>query len=70
MKGCDFVVLDEASFLNPVFQVAGPVHQRALTPDGSFVDSRVSQHGSSVNCLLVGYLRGFPIQDYEVRLVD
>ena len=63
MKGCDFVVLDEASFLNPVFQVAGPVHQRALTPDGSFVDSHFSPHGSSVNCLLVDYLRGFPVRN-------
>ena len=70
MKGCDFVVLDEASFLNPIFHVAGPVHQRALAPDGSFVDRRFSQHGSSVNCLLVGYLRGFPVQDYGVRLVN
>ena len=70
MKGCDFVVLDEASFLNPLFHVTGPVRQRALAPDGSFVNNRFSQHGSSVNCLLVGYLRGFPVQDYGVRLVD
>ena len=70
LKGDDFAVLDGAAFLNHLFHVAGLVHQRALAPDGSFVDSRFSQHGSSVNCLFVGYLRGFPIQDYEVRLVD
>ena len=70
MKGCDFVVLDEASFSNLLFHAAGPFHQGVLTPDGSFVDSRFSQHGSSANCLLVGYLRGFPVQDYGVHLVD
>ena len=70
MKRCDFVMLDEASFSNPLFHVVGLVHQRALAPDGSFVDSRFSSHESSVNCLLVGYLCGFPVRDYGVRLVD
>ena len=70
MKGYDFVVLEETSFSNHLFHVAGLVHQRALAPDGSFVDSRFSPHGSSMNCLLVGYLRGFPVRNYGVRLVD
>ena len=70
LKGRDFVVLDEASFSNLLFHVASPFHQRAPAPDGSFIDSRFSQHGSSASCLHVGYLCGFPVQDYGVHLVD
>ena len=70
MKGFDFVALDEASFLSFLFVIANPLHQRALTPNGSFVDSHFSQHGSSVSCPLVGYLRDLPVQGYGVHLVD
>ena len=70
MKGCDFVVLNEASFSNLLFHVAGPFHQRALAPNSSFVDSRFSQHGSSARCPIVGYPSDFPVQDYGVHLVD
>ena len=62
MKGYDFAVLDGASFLNHLFHVAGLIHQHALAPDGSFVDSHFSPYGSSVNCLLVDYPRGFPVR--------
>ena len=68
-KGYDFVVLDEASFSNRLFPVASLVHQRALAPEGSFVDSHFSSHGSSVNYLHVGYLRGFLVRNWEIRLV-
>ena len=39
LKGFDFVVLDEVSFLSLLFLVANPFHQRVLAPNGPFVDS-------------------------------
>ena len=66
-KGYDFAVLDEASFSNHLFPVAGLVHQHVLAPDGSFVDNHFSPHGSSVNCLHVDYLRGFLVRNWGVR---
>ena len=63
-------MLDEASSLSLLFIVANLLHQRALAPNGTFVDSHFSQHGSSASCPLVGYLRDFPVQDYGVHLVD
>ena len=70
LKGFDFVVLDEVSFSNLLFLVANLFHQRALAPDGPFVDSHFYQHGSFASYPLVGYLRDFPVQGREVRLVD
>ena len=64
------VVLDEVSFLSLLFLVANPFHQRALAPNGPFVDSHFYQHGSSASCPLVGYLRDFSVQGRGVRLVD
>ena len=69
MKEFDFVVLDEISFLSILFLVANPFHQRALAPNGPFVDSHFYQHGSSASYLLVSYLRDFPIQGRGARLV-
>ena len=70
LKGFDFAVLDEVSFLSLLFLIANSFHQRALTPNGPFVDSHFYQHGSSASCPLVGYLRDFPIQGRGARLVD
>ena len=70
LKGFDFVVLDEVSFLSLLFLVANPFHQRALAPNGPFVDSHFYQHGSSASYPLVGYLRDFPVQGRGARLVD
>ena len=70
LKGFDFVVLDEVSFLSFLFLVANPFHQRALAPNGSFIDSRFYQHGSSVSCPLVGYLRDFHVLGCGACLVD
>ena len=70
LKGFDFVVLDEVSFLSPLFLVANPFHQRALTPNGPFVDSHFHQHGSSASYPLAGYLRHFSVQGRGARLVD
>ena len=70
LKGFDFVVLDEVSFLSLLFLVANPFHQCALAPNGPFVDSRFYQHGSSASYPLIGYLRDFPVQGCGARLVD
>ena len=70
LKGFDFVALDEVSFSSLLFLVANPFHQRALAPDGPFVDSHFYQHGSFASYPLVGYLRDFPVQGRGVRLVD
>ena len=70
MKGFDFVVLDEVSFLSLLFLIANPFHQRAFAPNGPFVDSHFYQHGSSVSYPLVGYLCDFPVQGHGARLVD
>ena len=70
LKGFDFVVLNEVSFLSLLFLVANPFHQRALAPSGSFVDSHFYQHGSSASCPLIGYLRDFPVHGCGARLVD
>ena len=63
-------MLDEVSFLSLLFLVANPFHQRAFAPNGPFVDSRFYQHGSSASCLIVGYLRDFPVQGRGARLVE
>ena len=70
LKGFDFVALDEVSFSSLLFLVANPFHQRALAPDGPFVDSHFYQHGSFVSYPVVGHLHDFPVQGRGVRLVD
>ena len=70
LKGFDFVVLDEVSFLSLLFLIANPFHQHTPAPNGSFVDNRFFQHGSSASCPLVGYLHDFPVQGCGARLVD
>ena len=70
LKEFDFVMLDEVSFLSLLFLVANPFHQRALAPNGPFVNSHFYQHGSSASYPLAGYLRDFPVQGRGARLVD
>ena len=70
LKGFNFVVLDEVSFLSLLFLVANPFHQHALALNGPFVDTHFYQHGSPTSCPLVGYLRDFPVQGRGAHLVD